>query len=129
MEDDYGLDYHVEVFEDARATGDAFYAQLKGTDEELISSALKTRIKVQTADYWSRQALPVLVVRYHAPSGRLYTQWFHAFDPHLAGLAPDWREQQTFTLTVPESRLWSDNTSRQLAAELACVPPSSQREL
>lgn len=119
MEDDYGLDYHVEVFEDGRATGDAFYAQLKGTDDDVISSALKTRIKVETADYWSRQALPVLVVRYHAPSGGLYTQWFHAFDPHLAGLAPDWHEQQTFTFTVPESRLWSENTTRQLAAELA----------
>lgn len=118
MDDDYGLDFHIEVFESEQATGDAFYVQLKGTSQSELAKALRARLRVDTADHWSRQALPVLVVIYHAPSEGLYTQWFHAFDPHVAGLAPEWREQETFTFTVPESRVWVDTTSRQLAAEL-----------
>src|SRR5437016_14046791 len=62
LDNDYGLDFLIEVFEgehptrSASPTGDAFYVQLKGTDESDLSKALRVRLRVDAADYWAAQA-------------------------------------------------------------------------
>ena len=92
VSDDYGIDWHVEIFEGGAATGRSFQAQLKGTDEPEIGRALgSVRFRRDTAEYYREQRLPVLIVRYHAPTGRLFARWFHAYNPRIAraGLKPD----------------------------------------
>lgn len=90
---DYGLDYTVEIFDiDNTATARSFSAQLKATDEPELSRALgSVRFSRETADYYRDQQVPVLIVRYHAPTGRLFARWFHAYNPHIArkGVAAD----------------------------------------
>lgn len=90
---DYGLDCSVEIFDaDEKATARSFSVQLKGTDEPDLSRALGSiRFSRETADYYRAQRLPVLIVRYHAPTGRLFARWFHAYNPHIArkGLKAD----------------------------------------
>ncbi|MGI9281651.1 MAG: DUF4365 domain-containing protein [Endozoicomonas sp.] len=46
---DYGIDGEVEIFDDEGiATGNKFLVQLKATDQEKLSKALKLRLRIET---------------------------------------------------------------------------------
>lgn len=75
--DDYGVDQVVEVFEDGEATGLQFGVQLKATDQRSLPKALKIAFRRETWAYFASLDYPVLVVRYHAASGRLFARWTH----------------------------------------------------
>ena len=83
---DYALDETVEIFDAAdRGTGLAFHVQLKATDEPDLRKALgSVRFSRDTVDYYRAQPIPVLIVRFHAPTTRLFARWFHAYNPHVA---------------------------------------------
>src|SRR5687768_1829307 len=53
---DYGLDARVEVFQGGNATGLAFWAQLKATDEAAVKRALGVSFDTTTLNYLSVQA-------------------------------------------------------------------------
>lgn len=78
---DYGLDDMVEVFDGDDATGITFYVQSRGTDNEM-PDALRVAIRREQQNYFSSFNDPVLVVRYHAPTGRTLAKWFHQADPY-----------------------------------------------
>jgi tetratricopeptide (TPR) repeat protein len=79
---DYGIDCEVEEFDQNNAaTGRRFRVQIKATGET-GSAAMRERIKLDSAAYYRAQQLPVLMVRYVAPTKRLYGRWFHEFDPY-----------------------------------------------
>jgi hypothetical protein len=80
---DYGLDARVEVFQDGRATGLAFWAQLKATDEPDLRRALSVGFETTSLNYLSVQAEPVLLVRYHAPTAGQFGTWLHRHDIRL----------------------------------------------
>lgn len=82
LDHDYGVDGEVEEFVEGRATGLKFFVQLKATDKEDVSEALKVSIRLSTATYLRAQVAPVLMVRYLAHGERLYARWFHQFDPN-----------------------------------------------
>lgn len=114
---DYGIDQEVEVFAaGGDATGLEFYAQLKGTDQAR-PRALSVSLPVGHADYYAALALPVLLGRFHAQSGRLFAKWFHAYDPHY-GESPHSADAKTFTFRWSEEDEWSDDTPERLAAEV-----------
>lgn len=80
---DYGLDARVELFQDGQATGRAFWCQLKATDDTDLRGALRVGFATTSLNYLSVQADPVLLVRYHAPSDRLFGTWLHRHDIRL----------------------------------------------
>lgn len=89
---DYGIDWTVEIFENGEATGRSFNAQVKATDEsDLLTALASVRFRRDTAEYYREQSNPVLIVRYHSPTGRLFARWFHAYNPRVARnrLSPD----------------------------------------
>lgn len=87
---DYGIDLTVEVFgETGHSTPFSFHVQLKATDEEDVGMALRSvRFPRELAEYYWSLPIPVLIVRYHAPSEQLYARWFHAYNP-LVAARPD----------------------------------------
>lgn len=93
---DYGLDRRVEIFDQGTATGLGFLVQLKGTDAD-FPAALAESFKVTAINYMRVQAEPVLVVRYHAPSSRLFGFWMHRRDVNLKQ-----EDQKTATLRWTE---------------------------
>jgi hypothetical protein len=107
---DYGIDQQVEIFEEGRATGLEFCLQLKGTDQD-FPAALAVSIPRPHADYYRALSLPVLMCRFHAPTGRLFVKWFHAFDPHYAARMPR-EDAKTFTFRWGEADEWEDSTPR-----------------
>lgn len=83
MHPDYGIDYEVELFNMRNvATGRLFKAQIKGTGTKKLNRALAVRLKLSACNYYRSLDLPVLVVRYHSTSEKLYARWFHTFDPY-----------------------------------------------
>lgn len=123
---DYGLDEHVEIFTtEGDATGRAFLAQLKGTDEVELHQALRMRLKRTTVNYLAEQDLPVLLVRYHAPSGELYTRWFHSFDPHYGQRD----ESRTVTYRLSPQDAWNEGTPEDLVRGVEAFRTIRQRRL
>jgi tetratricopeptide (TPR) repeat protein len=106
---DYGVDLKIEVFDDSGApTGEIFLVQLKATDEEDLARALRVRLKVEHLAYYATLDLPVLLVRFHAPTGALYAKWVHTFD--VFDQIDDNPEQETITLSFTEDDRWDGNT-------------------
>lgn len=79
VQPDYGFDRRVEIFENKTATGLGFLVQLKATDADL-RQALTESLQVSVLNYMQTQVEPVLVVRHHAPTGRIFGFWMHRRD-------------------------------------------------
>lgn len=96
---DYGLDDLVEVFTDEEATGLTFNVQARATDQEDLDRTLRVRVRSEQQNYFAAQNDPVLLVRYHAPTDRLYAQWFHRVDPHPGSSSSTIHFDETMELT------------------------------
>jgi tetratricopeptide (TPR) repeat protein len=111
---DYGVDGSVEVFDElGQRTGKQFNVQLKATDEANLKRALAIRLKTKTCEYYRSLDLPILIVRFHAPTGKLFAKWFHEFDTYYAKAG---KGQTTFRLA--ESDEWSNDTGAGLSVDL-----------
>ena len=75
---DYGIDGEVEIFSGDAATGLIFKVQLKGTRRDVRT----VRLSHDKASYYASLSVPVLIVLWHGPSGRVFARWFQSFDPH-----------------------------------------------
>ena len=110
---EYGIDGEVEEFDgEGRATGLHFFVQLKGTDETDLGRALAVPVPLGTADYYRAAPLPMLMVRWHAPTRTLYTRWFHQYDPYYGRGG-----KKTLTFRWDPSDVWGDQTPAELAAD------------
>lgn len=114
---EYGLDGRVEIFDKADlATGRMFFVQLKATDKPELKDALAVQLEIPTCEYYQSLDLPVLIVRYHAPTGKIYAKWFHKYDPYYGKKA---KKKITFRFTVEDE--WHEETAAQLASDVeAC---------
>ncbi|GAB1541154.1 hypothetical protein NUACC21_38240 [Scytonema sp. NUACC21] len=111
---EYGLDGRVEIFDETEsATGQMFFVQLKGTDKSELKKALAVQLEISTCEYYRSLDLPVLIVRYHAPTGKLYVKWFHTYDPYYGKKA---KNSITFRFSVGDE--WQEETVAQLVSEL-----------
>lgn len=112
--DDYGVDLEVEIFSDNAATGMKFAVQLKGTDQADIEDALRVRMKRSTIRYLRQLDVPVLVVRYHAPTGTLYTNWLDEFR-YSAG------ETESVTLRFKMDDAWSLESPARIESRVSAL--------
>jgi tetratricopeptide (TPR) repeat protein len=78
---DYGIDALVEIFEQGRATGLNFRAQIKGTSKKKTKTGYSAQVRWKTLNYWRSQEVPVLVFLYAEESGAFYARWAHSYDP------------------------------------------------
>jgi tetratricopeptide (TPR) repeat protein len=116
---DYGIDLTVEIFDvDGHSTPWSFHVQLKATDNEDLSKALRdVRLPRDHADHYSSLPIPLLIVRYHAPTRTLYARWWHAGN-RLIEVGP--QDAPTPTKTVgfrfEPSDCWDDGNPARLVA-------------
>ncbi len=116
---DYGIDGHVEIFDKAaHGTGRLFLVQLKATDAPNLSRALAISFRRDIYQYYRSLDLPVLVVLYHAKSGRLYARWFHAFDPYYSRGG---KGTKTFTFRLTEDDEWRAGTAQRLLSDIETI--------
>lgn len=121
LDPDYGIDLTVEIFDEAgHSTPFSFHVQLKATDEEDVDRALRAiRFRRDLAEYYWSLPVPVLIVRYHAPSEQLYARWFHAYNPLVAArpdAGADPEPSKTVGFVFNEWDAWTDRTPARLAS-------------
>ena len=111
---DYGIDGVVEMFdEQGCATGKHFNVQLRATDAPNLASALTVKLKIERCEYYRRLDLPVLIARFHVPTGRMFVRWFHEFDPYYSKGGT-----KTRTLKLAVSDEWLNGTPSRLSLDL-----------
>src|SRR5436190_15060219 len=83
VDQDYGIDLEVELFDDEGiATGQRFFVQLRATDDVRLERALAVRLSLDALSYYRSSDAPVLIVRYHVPTGQIFSRWAHTYDPY-----------------------------------------------
>jgi hypothetical protein len=87
IQEDYGVDLEVEIFEGGVTTGLTFRVQLKGTDKPPRRGKISRSVKARTRAYWQRLDVPVLVALYSTSTETFYARWAHSLDTY--GLKPD----------------------------------------
>ncbi|WP_324013476.1 DUF4365 domain-containing protein [Microbacterium sp. JZ37] len=80
VEEDYGIDRRVEIFEHEQTTGIFFNVQLKSTRQGSGHQPAES-IKRSTLNYWAQTPDATLVVIAHEPSKTLWFCWSHLL-PH-----------------------------------------------
>lgn len=113
LDQDYGIDGEIEVFEEGVATGVKFLVQLKATDEKDLNKALSITFSKDTGEYYSSFDLPVLIIRYQAPTDKIFVRWFHTFDPYNAK-----KDSKYFTFKFENFHEWSKDTPNQIEEEI-----------
>lgn len=107
---DYGIDGSVELFDDSgNTTGLRFFLQLEATDNSNENVAKQVRVRLDTAAYYKKLDLPVLIVSYHSPTKTLFARWFDEFDPYYGGVG---KEFVLFSLN--DDNRWNDNTPSEI---------------
>jgi len=111
---DYGIDGEVEVVSAKGAlTGKMFFVQLKGTDANGVRQALSVRLKIGTINYFRALSSPVLIVRFHAKTGRIFALWFD----QVARLLPK-KGQKTATVRLSAADELSDSRIQKIPKDL-----------
>lgn len=110
---EYGIDGDVEEFsETGEATSLHFFVQIKATDAVDLGNALSESVAIETANYWRRAPMPVLMVRYMAATDELYCRWFHQYDPYEGRGG---RKSLTFRWQTGD--IWNDKSAQALASD------------
>ena len=114
---DYGIDGEVEIFDSAGlGTGLRFLVQLKATDNPALGPGLKIPFRLDTFKYYRQLETPILIVRYHAPSDRIFARWFHRFDGYYAR-----RGGKTVTFALAPEDEWTSSTADRLVSDLKAI--------
>lgn len=95
-ENDFGLDYKIELITDKKVTGYEFYVQLKGFNELGSQSKIPIQISTSTLNYWKNKIIPVLVVAIDCKEEKGYCQWFDK-------LIDAKHQGKTQTISIPKS--------------------------
>lgn len=112
---DYGVDGEVEIFDSAgNSTGLKFLVQLKATAEPDLDRALAVSLDKDKYDYYWSLDLPVLMVRYHAPTQYIFARWFHTYDPYYDKKGTQFK--RTFTFRWSKDDRWGDNSTAEKIA-------------
>jgi tetratricopeptide (TPR) repeat protein len=110
VDEDYGLDREVEIFEGAQATGLSFKVQLKAS-ERTAAAGPSRRIRTDTVGYWKSIDVPVLIVYFAADTGLLYGRWAHTvgrepgFDRDSKTTTVAFSDEEVLTADVVRKRL------------------------
>lgn len=101
---DYGIDGEVEIIDsDGYTTGKKFLVQLKATDEENETKALKLRMKISSLNYFEQLKIPILIIRYLAKSDTIYARWLHSLNQN-----DDTKAEQSFCMLFQEKDKWNE---------------------
>jgi Domain of unknown function (DUF4365) len=119
IEPDYGIGAGVEVFDAAgRPSGLRFHVQLTGAAEPAISKALRLPIQKEKLEYYRSLDAPVLMVRYHAPTGRFFLRWAFQDDLRDKRSLTRARKGNQIAFTWDESDHWDERSPFRIENDL-----------
>ena len=112
MDEDYGLDYMVQVFdENDNSTPVMFFVQLKGQESVKIDNGIvKFPFKVERLKDYLMTPLPVFLILVNVNDNNIY--WLFLQDYIINELnknKPNWKNQKTVTLSFSSDNLFSND--------------------
>jgi hypothetical protein len=118
---DYGIDAQVEIVDDGMPTGNLIAIQIK-SGSSYFTEETDTDIIYRTDDkhiqYWSRHALPVIIVLYHPDSDMFI--WENVTEDTIVSTGKGWK------INIPKDQVLSDDTFSTLKT-LTQPPPYIQK--
>lgn len=112
-ERDYGIDAHIERFEDEYPTGDVLYAQIKGTNKNFDSTVKYENFPVKTLNYASLFSIPFFIFYASTTSKKTKFLWIQKYiDSHLKKNKSNFENQETLTIEFPEENNLEDNSEK-----------------
>ncbi len=119
IEPDYGIGAGVEVVDaSGRPSGLRWHVQLTGATEFTLPKALRLPIQKDTLEYYRSLDPPVLMVRYHAPTGRFFLRWAFQNDPSEDRSLPRARTKNEIAFTWDASDRWDDRSAFRIENDL-----------
>lgn len=113
---DYGIDYHVEVFDDnGKSTSIVFYVQLKGQESiEINNDKIKFVFKTERLkDYFTKHSLPVFLMLVDTEKENIYWLFLQKYiNEFLNEKHPKWITQKTVTIDIPIENLFLNNAKQ-----------------
>ena len=101
-ERDYGIDLHVERFEESMPTGDLIFIQLKGTQKEFEKKVKLQNFGVKTINYALLFNVPFFVFYVSIKTEEVKYVWLQEYaDLILDKENQKWRDQDTVTIRFP----------------------------
>jgi len=77
LDQDYGIDYLVEIFAEGQSTGLHFFIQLKGTEIEKKDNTASYQLSKKHIEYYGKLALPILLVYVHVGTHQIWAKWIN----------------------------------------------------
>lgn len=116
--EDYGIDAHIEIIENGKATGKLIALQIKCGDswfQETTENEIVFRGKAKHLEYWLEHSLPVLVILYNDQEG--YAYWQVVNKNTVQNTGKDWKLLIPFEHKVNEiSKTQIEKFSKKLTA-------------
>jgi tetratricopeptide (TPR) repeat protein len=113
LDQDYGLDFMLEIFEDEYSTGKILFVQLKGTDDEPENDSITYQIKRTHLEYYSSIPTPILFVIYSVPSKAFWAVWSNNLESFLEKKKDD---QKSNLLRLTKDQIIDDSYFKDLPA-------------
>lgn len=103
---DYGIDAHVEIVNDDKATGDLIALQIKSGMSyfsEMSDANIIYRTDTRHIDYWLNHSLPVILILYHTQNDVFY--WQHISNKTVSNTRKNWKVNISTAKKLTESSL------------------------
>ncbi|MCD6556944.1 MAG: DUF4365 domain-containing protein, partial [Bacteroidales bacterium] len=99
---DYGLDFLVEIFKKGSSTGNIFYIQLKGSDQNIENNIITYQLKKEHIEYYNSIPSPVLFVIFSTNTNQFWGLWSNQLKDILF---EEGSEQKTYKLNLKKGHL------------------------
>ncbi len=120
---DLGEDIFVRIYDHGISTGITFYIQLKSTQDleglRLKSGDISYSFDVADLEHWEAQAVPVLLVTWDINTNQGCYKWVADAIQVLDVKKPNWRNQKSVKVHLPQSNVFDDAAFVKLRQELA----------
>jgi len=121
IDQDYALDFEIEIVEDKQVSGKTLLVQLKSSESFLIENGVVSyQFETSKLQYYLQKNVPVLVVLVDLGSKRSYWLFVQEYIyEQIEKTNPAWTQQKTITLRIPAVNEWSNclDTVRDIAFE------------
>ena len=111
---DYGLDKSIEVVDGQKVTGKEVLVQVKGTNAiDLKDGYVSFNIEVDKLKYYLERESPVILTVVDIPTKKCYWLFVQEYIYESLDIAnPNWRQQETVTIKIPEVNELSSTLTR-----------------
>jgi len=119
LNNDYGIDYDIQIFEKEEGTELNFGAQIKSTESSNVDKEhYKYSLDTEHIDYFFKQNRPILLIVYDIPSKNAF--WVVMQDyvwDVLNKENPNWLNQRSSTIKLPLRNLLTDKKAIKIAVK------------